>query len=246
MVINNLLLIGLAVSFVSLLSLSGVLTLLLNQSYLHKIISCLVSFAVGTLLGSVWWHLLPDSYAHLPASLVGFLVLLGLFIFLVLEKLIRHHHCHELDCQQKPTGWLVLISDTLHNFMDGLIIASAFLINPSLGFSTTLAVAGHEIAQEIGDFSILLHSGFTPYKALGFNFLSALSALLGAGLALFINSTTWQSYLIYIPPLTAGGFLYIALVDLIPELHQHTSYPRTSFFQILFLFLGLIVVFMLK
>ncbi|NOY14870.1 MAG: ZIP family metal transporter [bacterium] len=236
-----------AVVFISLISLSGILVLLVNQKFLSKLIYYLVSFAIGTLLGSVWWHLIPQAYQSITSpQIIGGAVLAGLFAFLILEKIIRHNHCHQVDCRQKPTGWLILISDGLHNFLDGVLIGAAFMTGQTLGWITVIAIAGHEIAQEIGDFSILLHSGFSPAKALFFNFLSALTALLGVILVFVVGSTNMQPYLIYIIPVTAGGFLYIALSDLVPELHQNKHTPVSHFGQVFLIFVGLFVMFMLK
>ncbi len=234
------------VFIVSLLSLSGVVTLVLNKNKLKKTIYYLVSFAIGSLLASVWWHLIPESYESINNdNLIGFLVLAGLFVFLLLEKLIRHHHCHKVNCRQAPAGWLILFSDGLHNLIDGMLIGAGFMTSPTVGWATVIAVAGHEIAQEIGDFSILIHSGFNPKKALLFNFLSGLTAVAGL-MIVFGLGTHFNQQIVYLLPFTAGGFLYIALADLVPELHQKRTGLVPHAAQLMFIFLGLAVIFVLK
>jgi len=215
---------------VSLVSLVGVISLSLPTFLL-------VSLAVGALLGDAFIHLLPESFESLPSLLVSLLVIAGLLLFFVLEKFLRWRHCHQPECHQHlHVPRLSLIGDFVHNFIDGTLIAASFLVDYSLGLTTSLAVLLHEIPQEIGDFGILIHHGFSRSRAILFNFLSSLSCFLGVILVLLFGpSLALQHYLL---PITAGGFIYLAASDLIPELHRHQQSPGQSFLQLVFILLG--------
>jgi zinc and cadmium transporter len=224
----------------SLLSFSGVFFLALQEEKLKKILLILVSFAAGGLLGDVFLHLLPETVAEMDFSLtVSLAILTGLLMFFILEKFITWRHCHIPTSQEHPhpLALMNLVGDGLHNFTDGLIIAASFLASFSLGIATSLAVIFHEIPQEIGDFGVLIHGGFSRKKALFFNFLSALTAVLGAILVLFLG-TRFVGFTQLLLPFTAGGFLYIAGSDLIPELHKEIQLAK-SLWQMLGLILGI-------
>jgi len=210
-----------ATVFISLLSLVGVFTLSLKRTFLQKIVLFLVAFSAGTMLGSTFFHLLPESVEHLPAQTAFQLTFASLVIFFLIEKVLHWHHCHKQDCHTHSIGYMNLIGDGLHNFIDGMIIATTFAVSPPLGIATTLAIAAHEIPQEIGDFGVLLHAGFSTKKALIFNVLSAGMAVLGAIISLLLIESVpgLQDYLL---PFAAGGFLYIGAVDLLPELRKET------------------------
>ncbi len=226
---------------VSLISLVGVFTLALKPDRLKKILLYLVSFAVGGLLGDAFIHLLPETFEQIGFNItVSFLILLGIILFFILEKFLRWQHCHVPTSTQHrhPVVALNLIGDAVHNAFDGMIIASSFLVSPSIGFATTLAVIFHEIPQEIGDFGILIHGGLSVRKALICNLLSALAAFIGAALV-FVVGPQIQNFSAYILPVTAGGFLYIAGSDLIPELHQHDAHPAASFGQLMCILFGI-------
>ena len=237
-----------SVIIVSLVSLIGILTLVIKKKVLNKILFYLVSFAVGALLGDALIHLIPESVQDLPAQTVSILILAGILLFFILEKIIRWHHCHDMECENKdhvqPAGTINLVSDAIHNFIDGILIAASFLADIKLGITTSLAILLHEIPQEIGDFSILIHSGFKIKKAVWFNFLTALFAVLGTALVLIFRSSEALN-ISYLLPITAGGFLYIASSDLIPELHKKNQ-PIESIFQIIFLLVGIFVMYGLK
>ena len=211
-----------SVFIVSAISLIGVFTIFFKRESVEKTLILLVGFSAGALLGDTFIHILPElikeNYFGLGMSLI---ILSGIFLFFILEKFIIWHHCHNLEEDEKcsPVGYMILFGDGIHNFIDGMIIAGAFLANVPLGIITALAVIFHEIPQEIGNFGILLHAGFSKGKALFFNFLSALSAVLGAVLVLAIG-TAIESLSSYLLALTAGVFIYIACTDLIPELHK--------------------------
>jgi len=233
-----------SVIIVSLISLIGVVTLSLKRDFLQRILLFLVSFAVGGLFGDAFIHLLPEAFENSSASLVTSLfIILGIVIFFILEKFIRWHHCHvpAHEHQLHPVVALNLIGDGVHNFIDGLIIGATYLVSIPLGITTTLAVVLHEIPQEIGDFGVLVHGGLSIKKALIFNFLSAVTSILGAIVALMVGSHL-KGFTTALVPITAGGFIYIAGSDLIPELHEGCNVKISSaFLQLIFLLLGVAI-----
>lgn len=232
-----------SVFIVSLISFIGVFTLGRKKNQIAGMLHFLVSFAVGGLFGDAIIHLLPEAYESFANPLtVSLYVLLGILIFFSLEKFIRWRHCHHSPDSQEhhhPVATLNLIGDGVHNFIDGLLIAVSYAVSIPLGLSTTLAVVLHEIPQEIGDFGILTHSGFDFKKVLGFNFLSAVFAIVGAIISLAIGPSL-QGYTQAFIPITAGGFIYIAGSDLIPELHHDTDAKR-SLSQLFAILLGIAI-----
>jgi zinc and cadmium transporter len=236
----------LAVVVVSLVSLVGVFTLSIREEFIRKYIFLFISLAVGALLGDAFIHLIPESFEALPnATHTSLLVIVGIFAFFILEKFLHWHH-HSDDIEEyhtHPVGKLVLFSDGVHNFIDGVIIGVSFLISVPVGIATTLAVILHEIPQEIGDFAVLLHAGYTRKRALWLNFLSALTAILGTLIA-FMLGEAGESFTTWILPLAAGGFIYIAVADLIPELHK-TKVVKHSVMQFLALTFGVMLMFAL-
>jgi zinc and cadmium transporter len=209
---------------VSLISFIGLLTLAINTRRLQTVLIYLISFAAGALFGDAFLHLLPKASENGFTLGVGSSVLAGIAVFFVLEKVIHWRHCHMPPSRKHvhPFAYMNLIGDALHNFLDGIIIAASYIVSVPVGVATTTAVALHEIPQEIGDFGILVHGGFSKGKALMVNFFSALAAVLGAAVALWLTSTIDQIESILLP-LAAGGFMYIAGSDLIPELHKETT-----------------------
>ena len=233
-----------SVAIVSLISLVGVFTLALKKDRLKKILLFLVSFAVGGLFGDALIHLVPESFKELGLNLVtSLLIVIGILIFFTVEKFLRWQHCHIPTSREHlhPVVTLNLVGDAVHNLIDGMIIAASFSVSIPIGLTTTLAVILHEIPQEIGDFGILIHGGLSVKKALTFNFLSALVSMLGAFL-FFIIGPYIHNLSLYLLPITAGGFLYIAGSDLIPELH-HGSDVRavTAFWQFLWIVFGVML-----
>lgn len=235
----------LSVIIISLISLIGVFTLSIKKEYLNKILILFVSFSVGALLGDSFIHLLPEAYKTLSSLQVAVFLLLGILLFFILEKYIHWTHCHEQISKNHihPFAYINFVGDGLHNFIDGMIIASSFLVSIPLGIATSIAVILHEIPQEIGDFGILIYSGIKPKKALFFNFLSGLTSLIGAALVLIIGAAN-ETFSQILVPITAGGFLYLALSDLTPELHKHTEI-KNSLLQIVSILLGIGVMFLL-
>ena len=250
----------LSVSAVSLVSLAGVSVLAFGRRNLERVLFLLVAFAVGAMFGGAVLHLIPEAYAALgPGLLPGLLVLAGVGSFFVLEKFLHWHHAHDLPGGEHDgndhhghshapildeSGQIAIMSlagNVAHNFIDGAIIAASFLVSVETGLVTTLAVVLHEIPQEIGNFGVLVYGGFSPRRALAVNFASGLVGLLGAGAALLLGGvvTGLASYLL---PFTAGGFLYIAGSDLIPELnrrHSHTA--AKSAWQLVMMALGVAI-----
>ncbi len=225
---------------VSLVSLVGVFTLGLKEEILKKYIFVFISLAVGALLGDAFIHLIPEAIENSPhTTLTGTLIILGIIIFFILEKFLHWHHHGEdkNDDHIHPVGKLVLFSDGVHNFIDGVIIGASFLVSIPTGVATTIAVIMHEIPQEIGDFAVLLHSGYSKSRALWLNFISALVSALGLFTVLMLSQIQ-EAISLYFIPIAAGGFIYIALTDLIPEL-QKTKNLKHSGLQILAVLLGI-------
>ena len=230
----------LSVFFISLLSISGIFLFFLNKKISQKINLLLVSFAIGALLGDTFIHLLPESFENLNSLTVSLLVITGLLLFFILEKILRWHHCHEISCSNHQSKHLITLNlsgDAIHNLVDGMLISASFMVSPKLGIFTSIAVLLHEIPQEIGDFAVLIHGGLSLKKAVFYNFLSACSAFLGVILVFILGSKI--SFLsIYLIPITAGAFIYLAASDLIPELHRHDQKISNSLFQLIFIILG--------
>lgn len=233
-----------AVTCVSFLSLIGAAFLLFQRPILTRIMPTLLAFSSGVLLGSAFFDLIPESTELLSDHSYLFVVA-GIVSFFALEKLMQWHHHTDGDHPEdtKTPGYLSLIGDAIHNFVDGVIIGGAFLASPALGVTATIAVIAHEIPHELADFTILLHSGFSNTKALWYNFLSAATAILGTLLVLSV-STAAHSIIPYLIPFGAGNFLYIAMSDLIPQLHQKGSW-RSTLTHIVVLILGATVIYFL-
>jgi len=229
-----------SVIIVSLISLIGVFTLSIKKEKLEKFLIYLVSLSAGTLLGDAFIHLIPEAYENnLDKISVSLYILSGILIFFILEKFFHWRHCHHVSSgnHPHPFSYVVLAGDTAHNFIDGMIIAASFLISIPVGIATTTAVIFHEIPQEIGDFGSLVYGGFSRAKALFFNFATALTAVAGAIIVLAINANTAE-ITNFLVPFAAGGFIYIASADLIPELHKETEIKK-SFGQLLTFVLGI-------
>jgi len=227
-----------SVVIVSLISFIGALALILKRELLKKSIFILVSLAVGALLGDVFVHILPEAYEEMgDPTTVSFLIIGGILIFFILEKALHWHH-HTMEHAEEhvhPIGKMVLMGDGVHNFIDGLMVATSYMVSIEVGIATTIAVILHEIPQEIGNFGVLIHAGYTPKKALWYNFLSALTAVAGAGAALLFGTVS-EAFAVWLLPVTAGGFIYIALSDLIPELHKDDT--KQGIVQVLAIVVG--------
>jgi zinc and cadmium transporter len=230
---------------VSLVSLVGLVTLSLDDSLTRRLAALLVSFAVGSLLGDAFIHLIPETFARKTVTLwPSLLILAGMLLFFVVEKLLRHEHgllhryYHPGTNARPELAAVNLFGDAIHNFIDGLLIAASYLVSPALGLATTIAVLFHEIPQELGDFGILVHSGLGVRRAVLLNLASAGVALLGALAALLAGQVSRDTVTTVLVPITAGGFVYIAAADLIPEL-QHDRTGRGLLVQVSLIVLGM-------
>jgi zinc and cadmium transporter len=203
------------------------LMLLFPDGVRRMLVPCLVSYAAGTLLGSAFLGMIPAGLKQAPVNAVMTTVLAGMVLFFVLEKLVLWRHCHDSECEvHGRVAPLILIGDAFHNFVDGVVIAAAFLTSIPLGIAASLAVIAHEVPQEVGDFAILLDSGYGRGKALILNGLSAAATLPGAVAAYFWLGETREA-VPYILALSAASFIYIAAADLIPGLHRQVSAAAT-------------------
>lgn len=227
-----------SVIIVSLLSLLGAVFLVIKRNTFEALITYTLALSSGILLGAVFFDLIPESYTVIGEKSYTALIV-GIISFFALEKFIHWHHEIKEDRVEKPVAYLTLIGDSVHNFLDGTIIAVAFLTSVPLGITTTLAVIAHEIPHELGDFSILIYGGFGNAKALWYNFLSALTAVMGT-VFVFIFSQSVLHIAPYLVGFAAGNFLYIAASDLIPELHKKHA-PMTSVIETVCLIIGVLL-----
>ncbi len=199
-------------------------------------IGILISYAIGALLGAAFLEILPHALEHGEPHRMAATVLFGILAFFVLEKLVLWRHCHHTHCEAHDahapahdhgrSGLLILVGDTFHNFVDGILIAAAFLESTELGIVTALAIIAHEIPQEVGDYLILLHSGYSRLKAIAFNLLSSLATLVGAMLA-YLALSELQEWIPSLLGLAAASMIYVAVADLIPGLHKRTELKAT-------------------
>lgn len=208
--------------------LGAALLLVFPEGMRRHLLPGLIAYATGTLLGAAFLGMLPHALEQAPALTVSATVLAGLVVFFLLEKLVLWRHCHDGDCDVHAHvgGRLILIGDAFHNFVDGVVIAAAFLVSPALGVATALAVIGHEIPQELGDFAILLHSGMRKSRAFAYNLLSSLATLPGV-LAGWFWLDGMREAIPYVLAFSAASFIYIAVADLVPGLHRETGTKAT-------------------
>jgi len=204
----------------------AILLLLLKRKTLQNITINLVALSAGALMGGAFLHLLPEASEALDINIIYPIVLVAFIFFFLMEKLLFWRHCHNGVCPVHTFGYMNLFGDSIHNFIDGMVIASTFLIDFNLGVATTLAIALHEIPQEIGDFGVLLHAGFHYKKALIINFLVALMVVAG-GIAGYFLSFYEHNIVSYLVPFAAGGFIYIAASDLMPEIKKEKDIKKS-------------------
>lgn len=238
-----------ATIIVSLISLSGLATLSLKEGVLNKIVFYLVAISAGSLMGGAFLHLIPEAIVDIGSANIGnvfFAVLAGFAAFFVLERVLHWHHCHKHGTSSHVHSftYMNLIGDGFHNFIDGVVIAAAFSLNTELGIATTIGVITHEIPQEISDFGVLIYGGLSKSKALLLNFLSATLAIFGAFCGVFLSQVTTGAMPLLVA-VTAGGFIYIAASDLIPELHKESDL-RKSIIAFLCFFVGVVMMAVLK
>ncbi len=215
-------------------SLIGVLAISIKPQILNRYLLPLVSLSAGTMLGAAFLHLLPESVESMDTHLVFQLALASFIGFFLLERILHWRHCHdEAHLVRHTIGYMNLLGDGIHNFIDGLLIAASFAAGESLGLVAVLAIALHEIPQEIGDFGVLLHSGFSRTKALIANVGVSLTAVIG-GIIGYLLSHSTQVFASYLIPIAAGGFIYIASADLIPELKEGKTTKKTIATMLMF------------
>ena len=240
-----------SVFIVSLISFVGALTLFVGKNKIQKLLIYLVGFSAGALIGDAFLHLIPEAAVNGHTIAISIYIIVGILFSFVIEKMLHWRHYHHLDHLKeekkskrkvkkiKMLGYMNLFGDALHNFLDGIVIGASYLVSFPVGLATTLAVVFHEIPQELGDFGVLLHSGFSGKKALIFNFLSACLAILGGLIAVWFVGKA-ENLLVFLIPFTAGNFNYIAGSNLIPELQKEPRF-RKSFIQLVSLIVGIVV-----
>lgn len=222
-------------------ALSGTL-LLLNNKWLGKISGYLLYLAGGTLLGSALLGLIPEATEAIGLEAVVEWVLIGILFFFVLEKIILWRTCHNEDCERQnhAAAPMIIIGDAFHNAIDGVVIAASFLTSVELGIFVTISVVLHEIPQELGDFGILIKSGYSRKKALWYNLLSGSSSLV-AGISAYFLLDVVQAFIPYTIAIAAASFMYVSMADLIPEMHKETK-PKESIIQIFMILVGVAII----
>jgi zinc and cadmium transporter len=221
---STLLLILVATLVTGLIALVGAFSFFIKEKLLQKLLLVLVAFSAGALLAGGLFHLLAESIGMMDMNAAFILLLAGFSLFFVMERLLHWHHCHEGKCDVHAFTYLILIGDGVHNFIDGLVIAASFLVSAPFGVITTFLIIGHEIPQELGDFGALVYGGMKKKKALLFNFASQLTCVAGGIEGFFLSGIGSVTSMLL--PIAAGGFLYIAASDLIPELHKEKDFRK--------------------
>lgn len=238
----------LSVLSVSAISLIGVMMFTYKGEQMNKALLFIVSFSAGALFGDAFIHLIPEAIEESGFELhVSLMILGGIIISFAIETFLQWRHCHIPTSPDHPHSfaYMNLFGDAIHNFIDGLIIGGSYLVNTSLGITTTIAIILHEIPQEIGDFGVLVYGGFTKSRAVLFNVLTALVAVLGTSFALLVGSRI-QEFIPVLIPFAAGNFIYIAGSDLIPELHTEETDFVTSAMQLSAFVLGILMLYTLS
>lgn len=235
-----------SVAVVSLLSLIGISLFALSHESFHRIVFGLVALAVGALFGDAFLHLLPEAYADVThSSQTSLFIIAGILLFFVLENFLHWRHQHSDEHQEiQPYGYLNILADMAHNFIDGLIIGASYLVGAKMGLATSLAVLLHEIPHEFSNFGILVKSGFSRWRALLINFLTGVTALVGGLVAWWVGGSM-EGFIHLLIPLTAGGFIYIAGSDLVPQLHKDVKSVR-ALVQFIAILAGIGLMFLVK
>ena len=226
---------------ISLLAFVGVLTLFFKEKVIDKILLILVALAAGALMGGAFLHLIPEAVEFYPASDLFLYVLVGFCMFFLVEKIFHWRHCHKGKCKVHTFAYMNLVGDFVHNFIDGMIITAGFAVDVHFGLITTLAIALHEIPQEIGDFGVLVYGGYDKTKALILNFFVALTVVLGGIVGYFLLSSV-ETFVSFLLPFAAGGFIYIGASDLIPQIRMEKDLKRSLYIFSIFL-LGIILMY---
>jgi len=242
----TLLLIIITTFLIALIAFIGIFTLALKDKILNKILLVLVSLSAGALMGGAFLHLIPEAVetSEEPNIDVFLFILVGFILFFIIEKVLHWRHCHKGKCDIHTFSYMNLFGDSVHNFIDGLIMAASFSVSSTLGFTTTIAIAAHEIPQEIGDFGVLIYGGFQKKRAIVLNFLVALTIVGGGIIGYFISNSIAQATT-FLLPFAAGGFIYIAATDLIPEIKKELSMKKYMLTLIIFI-LGILIMWIIK
>ena len=229
---------------IALIAFIGIFTLLLKEKLLNKILLILVSLSAGALMGGAFLHLIPEAVKESQEMDIFLFVLVGFILFFVIEKVLHWRHCHKGKCDVHTFHYMNLVGDTIHNFIDGLILAASFVTSVELGLTTTIAIAAHEIPQEIGDFGVLIYGGFKKKKAIILNFIVALTIVIGGLIGYFISKSV-ESAVTFLLPFAAGGFIYIAATDLIPEIKKELDFKKYMATLIVFI-IGILIMWFIK
>lgn len=229
---------------VSIIAFVGILSLFMKEKLLENTLLFLVSLSAGALMSAAFLHLIPEATEKFASHDVFIYVLLGFILFFFIEKILHWRHCHKDMCPVHTFAYMNLLGDGVHNFIDGLIIAAGFVANLQLGIVTTLAVALHEIPQEIGDFGVLVYGGFKKIRALFLNFVCAITAIFGGIFGYYLSSYV-EASIMFLIPFAAGGFVYIAASDLIPEIRKEVSLKRSLISFGIFI-MGILIVYAVK
>jgi len=220
-----------------LVALTGILSFIISKKSLDKILLFLVSLSIGSLLGGAIFHFIPEAFGKLSYLVTFSIVITGILIFFLMETLLHWHHCHDEKCEH-PFTRLILYGDSIHNFIDGLIIAGSFIISIPFGILTSILIISHELPQELGDFGVLVYGGFTKTKALLYNFLAQLTAIFGGLIGFYFLAA--KEYAIFLLPFAAGGFIYIAIKDLVPEVLKEKQFKKRMI-NLIAVILGLLI-----
>jgi len=218
-----------------LIAFSGAIALLFSKKVMHKLLMVLVAFSAGALLSGAFFHLIAESFENTGSIFTFTFVISGFIFFFLMEKFLFWHHCHDEECEErvKPFNYLILWGDAIHNIIDGIIIAASFIVSIPFGITTSILIMAHEIPQELGNFGVLVYGGFSKSKALFYNFMAQMSCIIGGILGfLFSGISKFTEVLV---PLAAGGFIYIAASDLIPELRQEKSLAKSLLYMLAFI-----------
>jgi zinc and cadmium transporter len=230
---------------ISLISLIGVITLIINDNLLNKVIIILVAFAAGGLIGGAFFDIIPEALGYVKDNNQLFIfIIAGYLLFFMIEKYLHWRHCHDTECKVHMFTYINIIGDIVHNFSDGLIIGAIFQTDIKVGIAATLAIIFHEIPHELGNFTVLIHGGFSKMKALAYNFLSSLFAIAGTLAGYYFTSKISGLPAILLPA-AAGGFIYIASCDLIPQLHKEEDGKRSALIMVTFV-IGIVLMYFLK
>jgi len=231
-------------SAIALIAFIGIFTLALKDKVLNKILLVLVSLSAGALMGGAFLHLLPEATENIEGINAFIFVLIGFILFFIIEKVLHWRHCHKGKCDVHTFHYMNLIGDSIHNFIDGLIISAGFVASIPLGFTTVIAIAAHEIPQEIGDFGVLIYGGFKKKKAIVLNFAVALTIVAGGIVGYFISKNVEQA-VVFLLPFAAGGFIYIAATDLVPEIKKELDTKKSMATMLVFI-CGILIMWLIK